>query len=247
MTLRVVAPPSLTVGKPAEVRIRLTKRGGAPVLLSDLLEVHTRRIHLLINDHSLSDYHHEHPETTTTPGEYAFTFTPSRPGPYRIWADVVPADSGVQEYVIGDISVQGTSGPIAERQAVSDVTVNDRRYALAFANNSQPVRAGQTIVGTLTVTGGDAKPFTQLEPVMGAFAHIVGFNEDLKTVVHVHPHGAEPKRPEDRGGPAFAFAFYAPTPGFYRLYAQAQIDGKQEFVPFALTVVPADKPTAIQP
>ena len=61
--------------------------------LGDLIEVHTQKIHLLINDASLTDYHHEHPKPTDMPGEYAFAFTPSNPGPYRIWADVVPAST----------------------------------------------------------------------------------------------------------------------------------------------------------
>jgi hypothetical protein len=237
ITMQVVAPP-LVVGKPAEVHIRLAKRGGEPVRLSDLIEVHTRKIHLLINDRSLSDYHHEHPEPTSTPGEYVFAFTPSKPGPYRIWADVVPAETGVQEYVIADIAADAAPEPVIDRQPISIATVNGRQYALGFQTNGQSVHAGHMIVGTLTITGSHGKPFAQLEPVMGAFAHIVGFNEDLKTVIHIHPYGSEPKRPEDRGGPAFAFKFYPPAPGFYRLYAQIQIDGAQQFAPFGLTVLP---------
>jgi hypothetical protein len=237
MTMRVVAP-SLVVGKPSEVRIQLAKRGGAPVRMDDLLDVHTRKIHLLINDRSLGDYHHEHPEPTGTPGEYAFKFTPTRPGSYRIWADVVPTDTGVQEYVTADTVAPTAPLPLSDRAPVSTVTVNGREYVLGFEAKGQPLRAGETAVGTLTVTSPDGKPFNQLEPVMGAFAHIVGFNEDLKTVVHIHPVGAEPKHPQDRGGPAFAFKFYPPAPGFYRLYAQVQINGAQQFAPFALTVLP---------
>jgi hypothetical protein len=237
MTMQVVAPP-LVVGRSAEVHIRLAKRGGAPVLLADLVEIHTRKIHLLINDHSLGDYHHEHPEPTNTPGEYAFRFRPTKPGPYRIWADVVSTDTGVQEYVTADVPAQTKAQPLTVRQPVLTVTVNGGGYALGFQTKGQPIRVGEMVVGTLTVTGPGGKPFTQLEPIMGAFAHIVGFNEDLKTVVHIHPFASEPKRPDDRGGPAFAFKFYPPVPGFYRLYAQVQIDGIQEFAPFSLDVLP---------
>jgi hypothetical protein len=100
---------------------------------------------------------------------------------------------------------------------------------------------GQTVIGTISVTGADGKPFTELEPVMGAFAHIVGFNEDLKTVLHIHPYGKEPTSAADRAGPAFAFKFYAPAPGFYRLYGQVQIGGVSQFAPFGVTILPAEK------
>jgi hypothetical protein len=36
----------------------------------------------------------------------------------------------------------------------------------------------------------------------------------------------------------FASNFYAPFPGFLRLYCQVQIDGKDVFVPFNLNVIP---------
>jgi hypothetical protein len=87
----------LRAGKIAKVTVRLSRRDGSPVVLSDLLVMHTQRIHLLIVDHSLSDYHHEHPKATGTRGEYEFSFTPRRSGPYRIWADLVPVASSVQE------------------------------------------------------------------------------------------------------------------------------------------------------
>jgi hypothetical protein len=245
MKMSVIGPP-LVVGRLAQLRIRLTKRDGSPVLLDDLLEMHTRKIHLLINDLSLGDYHHEHPTATDMPGEYAFSFTPQKPGPYRIWADLVPATSSIQEYVIADAPADTTSDPLIDRKTVSTAIVNGRTYRLAFTNSDMAIHAGQTIVGTIMVNGTDGKTFTQLEPVMGAFAHVVGFNQDLKTVLHIHPYSKQPSGPTDRAGPVFAFKFYAPKPGFYRLYGQVQIDGISQFPPFGLTVLPAERP-ATQP
>ena len=242
MKLTVTATP-LEVGRPADVKIRLAKNDGSPVTLADLVEVHTQKIHLLINDRSLTDYHHEHPKPTTVPGEYAFSFIPANPGPYRLWADIVPAATSIQEYVIADIPANTPAVPITDRESIQTTIVNGRKFDLNLLTNGQPIRAGQTVVGTITVTGTDGLPFSRLEPVMGAFAHIVGFNENLKTVIHIHPWGREPTRADDRGGPTFSFKLYVPTPGFLRLYGQVQIDGESQFPPFGLTVLPAESPT----
>lgn len=244
MKLRVLSSP-LVVGQLAEIKVRLTKGDGSPVTLADLVEMHTQRIHLLINDQSLSDYHHEHPKPTGVPGEYAFSFTPAKPGPYRIWADVVPASTSIQEYVIADIPADTAPASLSDRQTVFTAIVEGRKYDLAFQTDGKPIHAGQTVIGSIAVTGADGKPFIKLEPVMGAFAHIVGFSEDRKTILHVHPYTRDPIGPEDRAGPAFAFKLYAPTAGFLRLYGQVQIDGVSQFAPFGLNILPPLTPTSL--
>lgn len=237
----------LVAGQRAEIKIRLVRKAdGSPVVLGDLLEMHTKKIHLLINDQSLSEYHHEHPTPTDVPGEYAFGFTPNKPGPYRIWADLVPAASSIQEYVIADIPAKTDPLPLTDREEVTTTTANGRRYVLTLNNNGKPIHVGQTVIGTISVAEADGKPCVSLEPVMGAFAHIVGFNEDHRTVLHIHPYGKEPAGPADRAGPAFAFKFYSPSPGFFRLYGQVQIDNVSQFAPFGVTIFPAEKP-ATQP
>lgn len=229
----------LIVGQPAEVIMHLARPDGTAVSFDDLLEVHTKKIHLLINDRSLSDYHHEHPQPADTPGEYRFSFTPLRPGPYRIWADVVPVASAIQEYDIADLPAETAPGPIADRETKLSTTVGGRRFDLAFESTDSAIRAGQTVIGTITVTEADGKPCTTLQPLMGAFAHLVGFSEDGKSVLHIHPYGKEPTGPDDHAGPAFAFKFYAPAAGFLRLYCQVHIDGEDVFAPFNLNIRPA--------
>jgi hypothetical protein len=241
MKLDAVCSP-LVVGQFAEVTLHLRKNDGSPVALDDLLEMHTKKIHLLINDLNLGDYHHEHPTPTGVPGEYRFAFTPEKPGPYRIWADVVPAANSIQEYVTTDLPAAGESSGDIDRHPSTTAKVNDRKYDLML-NNGKPFHAGQTVIGTISITDADGQPCKSLEPVMGAFAHVVGFNEDRKTVLHIHPYGKEPTSATERAGPAFAFKFYAPTPGFYRLYGQVQIDGVSQFAPFGVIVLPRETST----
>src|SRR5215467_13249546 len=62
----------------------------------------THKIHLLISDVTETDYHHEHPEPAGD-GEYTFSFTPQRPDNYRVWADLLPVRTHVQQYSVADI------------------------------------------------------------------------------------------------------------------------------------------------
>lgn len=107
-------------------------------------------------------------------------------------------------------------------------------YTFTLALDSEP-KAGAAVMGNITVTK-DGKPFTQLEPVMGAFAHVVGFTEDYNSVLHIHPMGKEPTSDTERGGPKLEFHIEPKTAGFVKLFAQVRIDGKDIFAPFGVTV-----------
>lgn len=119
----------LKAGVQTKAYLRLTKTDGSPVLLTDLREVHTEKIHLLIIDPSLQDYHHEHPRPADTPGEYSFTFTPKRSGPYRAWADIRTNLTGFQEYAMAEIPAPTDRGGAIDRQ-VTEVGRGGGRFAI---------------------------------------------------------------------------------------------------------------------
>ena len=226
----------LQVGVKTQARLYLTTIYGQAVLPTDLREVHTQKIHLLIVDQSLTDYHHEHPQPGETSGEYTFSFTPQKPGPYRVWADVQPYLTGIQEYVPAKITASTIGEESADTKESLTASVDELRYKLSFA--ALPIKAGEPVTGKLRITQKDGTAVTKLEPVMGAFAHLVAFHADGKTVLHIHPKGTRRLTSGDRGGPELEFVFYSPKPGFFRLFTQSQIAGEQKFAPFGLVVQP---------
>ncbi len=240
LTLRPDAPP--TPGRECRLIARLTQRDGSPVAESDLLVTHTRPIHLLIVDPALEDYHHEHPVPTGTPGEYAFSFVPAKATDYRVFADVVPTATGVQEYPCTDLP--GTTAPNAAPPPHGENTFACEAGGLHFAlssgdegTNAPPqVRQVRTLRVTVSETNG--QPAARLEPVMNAFAHLVGFYDDGRTVLHLHPEGGEITNPAQRGGPSLNFRFYPPKAGFVRLFCQVQINGMAVYAPFNVNVLP---------
>lgn len=237
-TIRATVSPSsgLKVGEPATLTISLATKDGKPVTHADLNVAHTEKVHLLIVDPSLSDYHHEHPKVGATPGSYTFTITPRKAGEYKLFADLLPTATEKQEYAATTFTVEGAPSSI-EKTVNKTTTVDGYKFDLKF--EEETFSAGHPHLAWVTVTGPDGKPFHQLEPVMGAFAHVVGFSEDRNEIAHIHPMGKEPETADERGGPKLEFHTDFKTGGYKKLFVQVQIDGKQVFAPFGVEVLPA--------
>lgn len=234
----IIAKAPLQVGKKADLRIRLLfNSDNRPVRLEDLEEAHTRKIHLLISDLSETDYHHEHPEPVGE-GEYAFSFIPALPGTYRVWADIKPVLTHIQQFSIADIpSTTPREGRLASYEAENRrAEIDGYRFDLSF--DKAIILQKDTVLGTLRVTDRVGKPFTKLEVVMGAFGHFVGFREDFSTVLHTHPIGPPLLPADGLGGPDLRFYFQSNQPSLVRFFAQVKIGGKDYFPRFVIKVQP---------
>ncbi|VEG92176.1 hypothetical protein [Legionella spiritensis] len=206
-----------------------------PITLADLKTVHTQKIHLLIIDDSLSDYSHIHPTPTQTPGIYEFSWQPKvAKGNYNIWADIVTNDTNQQALLLCSLAKYSPHAAAIDRKPYMASNVDGLQFNLTF--NEPTLFTGKAAMGDIVIKDAQGKPVKNLEPIMGAFAHIVGFGEDLKTVVHIHPMGKEPTKSSDRGGPELQFHIQPEQAGFIKLFAQIKINGKELFVPFGLTI-----------
>jgi hypothetical protein len=237
----ILTKSPLEVGKRAYLRIRLSfLQNNRPVRLDDLEETHTRKIHLLISDISETDYHHEHPEPVGD-GEYAFSFTPAKPDTYRLWADLMPVQTRVQQYSVADIpSTTPRQGKLAPDEPESrHVEIDGYKFDLWF--EKQLIRERETVAGKVRVTQPNGEPCRKLGVVMGAFGHFVGFGDDLSTVLHLHPVGALIVDPNALGGPELPFYFRSNKVGLFRLFTQVKIAGKDYFPRFIVRVEPLQR------
>ena len=112
--------------------------------------------------------------------------------------------------------------------------VEGLKYEIVF--NKAKLKVGDAAKGKLRIISPNGKIFTQLEPIMATYAHLVGFGEDYKSIVHIHPMGAEPTKDTDRGAGSLEFHIEPEQPGLMRLYAQVQIGGVSKFARFTLDV-----------
>ncbi len=198
------------------------------------MQHHTEKIHLFIIDWSLTDYHHEHPRPMRMAGKFSFPFTPRKPGAYLVWADLRPEPMGLQEFVSTTIPATSESEPLADTTPTNRVTFDGLTYEVLFRDHD--LQTGKSISGRLRITDRTGQPFTQLEPVMDSFAHLVGFYGDRKSVLHIHPSGPPVLSASARGGPELAFQFYPLQAGLIRLFVQVQIAGAPKIIPFAIQI-----------
>ena len=237
----ILTKSPLEVGKRAYLRIRLSfLQNNRPVRLDDLEETHTRKIHLLISDISETDYHHEHPEPVGD-GEYAFSFTPAKPDTYRLWADLMPVQTRVQQYSVADIaSTTPRRANLAPNEPENrHIEIDGYKFDLWF--EKQLIRERETVAGKVRVTQPNGEPCRKLGVVMGAFGHFVGFGDDLSTVLHLHPVGALIVDPNALGGPELPFYFRSNKVGLFRLFTQVKIAGKDYFPRFIVRVEPLQR------
>ncbi len=218
-------------------RFTLTLRtaSGKPIGPDDLMVAHTRKLHLLVVDPTLQDYQHIHPEPGARAGQWVFTLAPARTGVYRVFADFTPVATRRGLYAAADFTVPGEVMTVLR-------TTNDEGEAHGFAftlERPDVFRAGVPAALRLRIESpGESKSPVPLQPVMGAFAHVVAFDEARSGFAHLHPQETDLTQPPDPLRPVLHLQVTIPTPGRYVVWAQVNLGGDEVFVPFWLDVLP---------
>ena len=242
MTVRTDAEP--TTRQTVRATLTLVTSTGKPVGPADLLVAHTQKLHLLIVDPTLTDYQHVHPVPGRRPGEWTFQFVPQFDGLYRLFADFTPAATGRGLYASTDLAVAGPVGPVGDRAArptVGPTKTDDTTMIVADGYRftltpAAPLRANRPADLALFVTRPDGGR-VPLEPIMGAFAHLVAFDEARSGFAHLHPNETDLARPPDAVAPRLTFKVTIPRAGRYAIWAQVKLDGREVFAPFWVEVI----------
>ncbi len=233
-----VTPP--TPGQETRFVLTLKTASGKPIAPEDLIVTHTRLLHLLIIDPWLNDYQHVHPEPGTRPGEWTFAFTPRREGNYRVFADFTPVATGRGLYASTDVQIGRSGLPAMFTLVMSHElswVVEQTGLRCALVPATQPIRARQPVDLKLILSRADGGR-VPLEPVMGAFAHLVAFDEARSGFAHLHPTETNLLHPPDAVKPVLNFKITIPAPGKYVIWAQLNVGGRETFLPFWFDVEP---------
>lgn len=228
-----VTPDALVQGKETSFTLNLAK-DGMPVPLAALEERHTQKIHLLVVDQSLADYHHVHPVAGEAAGSYTFSFTPLTAHDYAVYVDIKLLGNGPQMIPVKLKGATPCAQDCTDRSATASASSAGITGKVVFADKT--IKAGTPVNAEVILTGADGKPLDDLEPVMGAYGHIVGFYDGTDTVAHMHPLGVEPTKETDRGASPLKFMLHPDHAGYLKYFVQVRQGGKDVFLPFGLEI-----------
>ncbi|WP_433659264.1 hypothetical protein ACQPW1_43415 [Nocardia sp. CA-128927] len=190
------------------LRFRITGPDGAPVV--GFRTQHNKKLHLIVVRSDTTQYRHVHP-TMDAAGTWSIDWTWAQPGTYRVFTDFMPETAGNEPgglVLSRTINATGTVEPQPLPPPARTATVDGYQVAATGdlgTAGSEP---------RFTITRGGS-PVTDLEPYLGAYAHLVALRANDLAYLHVHPEGEVGRTP---AGPEVAFHAQAPSAGAYRLY-----------------------------
>lgn len=223
---------SLQAGQVCKFQLRLHNYKEEMLTGKDIVVNHTEKLHLLCIDESVQDYQHVHPQEVA-PGVFEFAFTPANGGRYKVFVDFIMMRSGSRVLLQDSFDVEGER---VQPVWTGALQARSGKYSFTLRMADPQIRSGQTqAVEIQVVDTANGQP-VELQPIMGAYAHLVAFDAARRGFAHFHPLSAD----EELWDPSLdglQFSFSLGDPGQYRLWAQVRIDDREQFVPFDLKVI----------
>ncbi|MGG6264354.1 hypothetical protein ACQ4M3_00250 [Leptolyngbya sp. AN03gr2] len=239
-------PTRIQAGEPVE--LAFTIRNSTGEIAHDLKIVHERAIHLLVVSEDLSEFYHLHPEQEAD-GRFHLVYTFPQAGHYRLYADYAPLGA---DQIVDQLSLHIDGEARAAIALIEDdiltKSVNGLRFTITA---NQPLRAGKAIMLDFAVEDEQTcQPVSDLQPYLGALAHLVVISEDGSEFLHVHPmehheplisdHSNHADSSTDHASHSSASQISAhtrfPRAGLYKIWAQFQRHGQVITVSFVVRV-----------
>lgn len=212
---------------------KIEKSDGSPLTSQDIALSHTQKIHLLVVDETLQDYHHVHPDADTLfDGLWHFSLTPKLSGKYSVYLDFIPLKSPRRVLLSSSFTVPGKGSIFEDRIENLNFSFENLKFKLEKSLSNNISDQIQLTLIAKNELGEDI----DLHPIMGAFAHMVAFDSNVAGFAHLHPISDElPSSLNPIFNGPLTFGFVPPSNGIFRLWAQVKINNSKEiFVPFDL-------------
>lgn len=234
----VPMPPASFATNPVDLRVTPTLAGARlriavkhparNTLVRRFSIVHERPMHLFVVGEGLEFFAHEHP-VQQADGIFMLDLALPRAGVYMAIAEFLPEGGTPQTFQQAFTTGSAFARPANPAIDVEPKTVDGMRVTL----DASKVKAGDTKPLTFRIEdAATGAPATDLEPYLGARAHLLVVSADLTEAIHGHPVEASPVGQ----GAALSFAPLVPRPGVYKVWIQFQRGGKVSTAAFVIAV-----------
>jgi hypothetical protein len=187
--------------------------------------VHERTMHVFVVSEGLDFFAHEH-AVLQRDGVFMLDLSLPQRGAYMAIAEFLPVGGTPQTFQQTFTTGESFARRPAPTPDAAPKTVDGMRISI----DPSSLKSGE--IGKLTFRVEDAAsaaPVTDLEPYLGASAHLLIVPVDLTEAIHGHPTA-------DEKGPVLAFAPLIPRNGRYKLWLQIQRRGIVSTAPFVIDV-----------
>ena len=231
--MQLVSAARTEEGKPCQLAFRMVDRATGKVLgPEDLTTTYTKKLHTMVVDHGLNDYHHLHPKYDAASGLFTCQFTPRTGQAYRAWHDFTRIGSDMPTHIKNEIpagrayeippSIQHTREASAE-----GVTIR--------IDSMTPLKAGKANILRISVSDDTGHIVRDLAPIMGASAHLAGFSKDGEHFIHCHPIAG------GLGSGILQFHLAPEWAGHTKFFLQLNRAGREITIPFGQLIQSPDR------
>jgi hypothetical protein len=210
----------------AGARLRIAvKQPGAGPLVRKFAIVHERPMHLFVVGEGLEFFAHEHP-VQQPDGVFMLDLTLPRRGPYMAIAEFLPEGGTPQTFQ----QAFTTGGAFARPARTAVDTAPKIVDGMRVSVDASKIHGGgmQPLIITIDDAATGA-PVTDLEPYLGASAHLLIVSQDMTEAIHGHPT-------EDVRGPSVTFRPLLPRAGVFKAWIQLQRAGRVSTAAFVIDV-----------
>ena len=210
-----------TAGTPGRLQFAIAGPDGERV--TEFTPAHGQDLHLTVVRRDMTGFQHLHPARDEQ-GRWSVPLTLAQPGPYKVFADVVPAGRDTSLVLAADLTAPGAYVPQVATAPTRTASVDGYDVRL-----TGELTAGTVSRLTLTATG-DGLPVPALPT---GDEHLVALRDGDLAYVDVHPEdpGGEP-------GPERTFSAAVPSAATYRLFLDLSRQGVHRTAVLTATAAP---------
>jgi hypothetical protein len=219
-------PKSPKPGEPAELQLMVRERENPKIAVSEFDRTHQELLHLVVVRTDLTHFAHLHP-VLGADGIFRISHTFDAAGEYHLFADTAPKGAGSQ-VLMATLKTAGKPDAAALPQPTNVQNVAGLR--IEADAGAAGFRTRETIPVAFSIRdAATGQPASDLEPYLGAQAHLILIHQDAVTFVHAHA--------DELSSEAGRLRFLARFPklGVYKSWLQFKRQGQVVTAEFTFT------------